>query len=103
MNLEVCGHRVMIKPDPVEDISEGGIILSVGDETKRERAGTVKGVLIGIGKTAWLGFDNGEPWAELGDRVYFAKYSGRFINHEDGEDYIICNDEDIQCIIRGDE
>jgi len=36
----------------------------------------------------------------IGDRVYYARYSGKTI--EDGDDkYIIVNDEDVQCIILG--
>ena len=31
------GHRVLILPDPVEEVTQSGIILSVGENRDRER------------------------------------------------------------------
>ena len=105
MSLEVCGHRVLIKPEHHEDeISEGalqGFKLDVGDEWKREKAGTVIGKIVSIGPTAWKDFSDGQPWAKVGDRVYYARYSGKTVIDGDDEYYIV-NDEDVQCIIKGD-
>ena len=104
--LEVVGHRVLIEPEHFEEeISDGalrGFKLDVGDEWKRERAATVIGVVRGIGPNAWLGFDDGKPWAKVGDRVYYAKYSGKTVTDGD-KNYIICNDEDIQAIVHKEE
>lgn len=102
MSLEVCGHRVLLKPDHFEEVTESGIILNVGDDWKREKAATVIGTIVDIGPNAWLAFDDGKPWAKVGDRVYYAKYSGKVVM--DGEDeYITCNDEDIIAIIHDDQ
>jgi len=98
--LEVVGHRVLIEPEHfAEEIGDGaleGFQLNIGEDWKRDRAATVIGVIKGVGPNAWLGFDNGNPWAKVGDKVYYAKYSGKVVT--DGEkSYIVCNDEDCNC------
>nr|ASN63651.1 co-chaperonin GroES [uncultured virus] len=97
-NLEVCGFRVLVEPKHFEEVTEGGIILNVGEDWKREKAATVIGTIVNVGPTAWKGFDDGVPWAKVGDKVYYAKYAGKTIVDGDKE-YVILNDEDIQCII----
>ena len=107
--VEMVGHRVLHKPaDDIthEEIKDGalaGFKLDVGDDWKRQKAGTVIGEVISIGPMAWKAFDGDnpewKPWAKVGDIVYFAKYGGKFITIDE-EDYIIINDEDVQGIIR---
>jgi chaperonin GroES len=97
--IDPAGHRVIIKPDPVEEVSKGGIVLAHGADKKRKESGQHIGVLVKIGPTAWKAFDNGEPWAHVGDHVYFAKYGGYEIEHN-GETYRVMNDEDVTAIIR---
>lgn len=93
--LVVLGHRVLIKPVFESEETDWGFKLDVGDDFKRHKAAAHVGEIISIGPNAWLAFDNGKPWAEVGDKVYFAKYGGKFITFED-EEYIIVNDEDVQ-------
>lgn len=95
--LKVVGHRVMLEPVDIEKSTEWGFQLDVTDTWRREKQATQKGKIVGVGDTAWLGFDDGRPWAEVGDVVYFAKHSGKFVKHN-GIEYYICNDEDIQAI-----
>lgn len=96
--VDPAGHRVIIKPDSLEEISEGGIVMAYVDK-KRQEGGIHTGTLIKIGPTAWKAFDDGVPWAKEGDRVYFAKYGGYEIDHN-GEKYRVMNDEDVTAIIR---
>ena len=104
--VEVCGHRVLLKPHfDHEEIQEGslkGFQLDVGETFKREKAATVVGEVVSIGNMAWKAFDGDnpdwKPWCEVGDVVYFAKRAGKFIKIEE-EDYLIVNDEDIQAVI----
>ena len=49
---EVLGHRVLIKPDPVETMSKGGILLSL--DARREKSETSSGTVIDYGPSAWL-------------------------------------------------
>jgi len=96
--IDPAGHRVIIKPDPLDEGSEGGIVIAHSDK-KRKEGGIHTGELIKIGPTAWKAFDEGEPWANVGDRVYFAKYGGYEIEHA-GQKYRVMNDEDVTAIIR---
>nr|ASN63817.1 co-chaperonin GroES [uncultured virus] len=107
-NLEVVGHRVLIRPHLQEETSEGGIYLAVGKTFERERGATQIGTIVGIGPNAWLDFksknDQGElvagtPWAKVGDVVYYAKYAGKDVTAGNDAKLVIVNDEDVQCII----
>lgn len=101
MRIEPAGHRVIVKPDALEEVTEGGIIIAHGADKKRKEQAQQTGVIVSVGPTAWKAFDEGEPWAAVGDRVYFAKYGGHIIE-DSGQEYRLLNDEDITAIIRGD-
>lgn len=91
------GTKVLVEPNEIPETTEGGIVIpdSVRD---RERYGSVRGVLIAVGKDAWLGT---EPFAKIGDKVFIAKYSG--IIAKDGDKaYLILNDEDVLATITED-
>lgn len=105
--LEPAGHRVLVKPDDIEETDEitksakaAGIQIVQDERTKKAKEATqIWGTLVAIGKTAWLAYDNGEHWAEVGDRVAYAKYGGSFIDDPDTKErYVILNDEDIKAI-----
>lgn len=104
--VEICGHRVLLKPEFVEEQTDWGFKLDVGDTFKREKAATIVGRVVSIGPMAWRAFDgqdpNWKPWAKVGDIVFFAKYGGKFITLNE-EDYIIVNDEDVQGILYREE
>lgn len=100
-NHKPTAFHVIVRPDPVEKESVGGIILYATDaDAKKERAAGVYGTLVAVGPTAWKGFDSGEPWAKVGDRVMFAKYSGKtFKDDSTDDDFVLLNDEDILAVI----
>lgn len=87
------GHRVLILPDPVEEVSESGIVLSVGQTADRERLAQLRGTIVELGSTAW--HDQPEPWAKVGDHIIFGKYSGLIYKGDDGLEYRIINDLDV--------
>ena len=91
------GHRVLILPDPVEEVTQSGIILSVGENRDRERLAQLKGTIVEVGNTAWL--DQPSPWAEVGNHVIFGKYSGLIYTGDDGKEYRIINDLDVVAIV----
>ena len=103
MNLSVVGHRVLLKPYLPKDTTDGGIYVGHTDTHKREQGATTIGIIVGIGPNAWLDFKPGTPWAEIGDRVYFAKYAGKEVRAGNEKTYVIINDEDVQCKIIEDE
>lgn len=91
------GHRVLILPDPVEEVTQSGIILSVGQERDRERLAQLKGTIVEVGDSAWL--DQPSPWAKVGDHVIFGKYSGLIYDGNDEKEYRIINDLDVVAIV----
>ena len=91
-------HRILVKPDPVETKSAGGIILTVNE--KREQAAAEKGVVISVGPTCFKDFGSDSDILKGGDRVYFAKYAGKIVKDVDGEEFVILNDEDIVAILK---
>jgi chaperonin GroES len=86
-------HRILLKPDPVEEISAGGIVLPK-DLLEKERKATEYATVVAIGDTAFVAFSPPSPPLAVGDRVVIARYSGKEIE-EDGNRYIVINDEDI--------
>ena len=113
-----CGDRVLVLPDVIEEVTEGGIILPTMDVQKHQ-LGQVAGVLVAVGPDAWMdrttntkrlidghlklveqkttGYS--KPFAKVGDRVCFARYNGQIVPGEDGKDYRLLNDEDITATI----
>jgi co-chaperonin GroES (HSP10) len=89
-----AGHRVLVLADKQPDKIGS---LFVPDNAKERRViENIFGEVVAIGPNAWKAFDDGTPWAKVGDRVAFAKYGG--FNLEDPETkivYRLLNDEDI--------
>lgn len=110
MKIEPAGHRVIVKPDPLSEIEQkelerfeslqkSGFEINDPKDKKRREQAVATGTIMAIGFTAWKAYDDGQPWAKVGDRVHFAKYGG-YAFEEDGETYRLLNDEDITAIIR---
>lgn len=92
--LHVKGRRVLVKPDPVEDISEGGIILSI--DKRLERTAVMKGTVLEIGHLCWKDFTDETPWCQVGDWVMYSPYAGQIIKVPGTkEEILVMNDEDI--------
>lgn len=93
--FEMVGYRLLVLPDPVETTSKGGIVI-VTDE-KLEKAGQQKGVVVSIGPECWKTPEgHWGRWVEEGDRILFAKNSGRLIIDTDtGIEYMVLNDTDV--------
>ena len=93
-----AGHKVLIKPKPVEK-QIGSIILAIDEQ--REFAATTEGEVIALGETAYLKVDDGRPWCKPGDYVSYGKYAGAVVQDPDTkEDYVVVHDVDIVCIIK---
>lgn len=98
--IQPTGFHVLIRPDPVETKSEGGIILAVNEKIEKHQTDT--GVIVGIGDCAWHDKAEGFAWAKIGDRVNYAKHAGKFVTDEEtDEEFLIVNDEDVLAIQRG--
>lgn len=99
MKIEPTGHYVLIKPDAVEELSKGGIVIPIQNKTA-ELLATVTGVIAKIGPNAWRAFDDGLPWANIGDRVFITKNVGKLIKDQDtAEEYFLITDENVLAVI----
>lgn len=114
MAIVPCGHRVLVRQDKVDEhdivlkkAREAGLELALDRQT-RYQFGVDEGIVVKVGATAWKDF-GGEPWAKEGDRVIFAKNTGKVVvdpsekelKEDDRTPYVILNDEDIVAVVRG--
>ena len=103
--LAITGFRVLIRPDPIEEVSKSGIVLIASKmQERKEMAAQMTGVILAIGRTAWKAFDKGpdwQPWAKVGDHVVYTRYGARYVpDPEDTEQTLaIINDEDVLAVI----
>lgn len=94
-----AGHKVLIRPLEVPEMSEGGIVL-VTDKDKELHA-TTEGTVVALGETAYMKVDDGRPWCKPGDRVLYAKYAGAMVKDPTTEeDFVVVHDVDIVCVIQ---
>ncbi len=97
--LEALGNRVIIKPDSIEEVTSGGIVIAQTETYLREeKAATSTGTIVDFGEAAWLDpIMGGTPWVDVGDRVVYARYAGKFVTDpDDNEEYVVINDDAIQ-------
>ena len=96
-------YNCVVRMDPVESKSAGGIILPTS-KTDRDKLAADEGMLVAISPLAF----NYDQWPadarkpQVGDRVMFARYSGTLYqpNGEDKEpQYRILKDKDIIAVI----
>lgn len=111
MAIIPCGHRVLLKvnkyveqDDVMRRAKALGIQLELDKHTRYD-ASVDKGVIISVGTTAWKDF--GDPWAEVGDTVVFAKNAGKFVEDPSDPDtddktyqYVLLNDDDVVAVVK---
>lgn len=96
---KAVGFRLLVKPDAIEEISKGGIVLAL--DAKLERGAQVTGIVLDVGPEAFKAFNKAAglvdaPWVKVGDRIYYAKYAGkRIVDEKTKEELLFLNDEDI--------
>lgn len=117
MKLKPVGHRLLVKPDNIEEIEaitkEHQALKSLNFEIakpdgqmRREQQGTDTGVVVAIGPNAWKlpqygwGEEFWEPWCKVGDRIVFGRYAGKLKEDpETKEEFMCINDDDVQMIV----
>jgi chaperonin GroES len=90
--------RIVVKPDPVEEVTAGGIIRPDVVKDKAKYAAT-KATVVAVGCNAFLEWGEAAKKPKPGDRVIFAQYTGAREKGADGEDYVVMNDKDLLAII----
>ena len=88
------GERILIQPEEVEKVSQGGIIML---DSEKQGLAQVYGHLVAHGVDAWS--DYAEPFAAVGDRIMFAKYGGLLVTGMDGVAYRVMNDTDVTATV----
>ena len=88
------GGHLLVLPAKVEEMTAGGIIIPQDTREKEQQAATI-GTLIAVGSSAWKDLDDGSPWAEVGNKVSYARYAGISMVGQDDEDYVLINDNDV--------
>lgn len=94
MNLRPLGDKIVVKAEPNEEITKGGLVLP---ETVKEKP--VEGTVVAVGPGKVL--DNGTRQTmdvAVNDRVIYSKYSGTEVKL-DGEKYLIISERDVLAVI----
>lgn len=93
-----AGYRVLIRPDKVEQKTQGGIIIPETEREKQQfRQSTA--TVVAIGEFAWQDYQG--PWAKVEDKVLTKEYPGVLVKDPDTqEEYRLINDSDILAIIK---
>ena len=94
MNIRPLRDRVVVKREPEERKSAGGIVIP---DTASEKPTFGKVIAVGQGKV----LENGQthtPDIKVGDRVLFGKYSGTEVK-VDNEDLIVMREDDVMAVV----
>jgi chaperonin GroES len=89
MKIKPLADRVLVKPDPAEEKTAGGLIIP---DTAKEKplAGTVV--------AAGPGTEDVKMEVKKGDKVLYGKYAGTEVTH-DSETYLIMKQNDIFAVL----
>lgn len=97
--IRLMEYNVMVKLDPVEEKTSGGIFLPPSAKDKEE-AKNDEGTLVGIAAHAfsYAEWPSEEHKPKYGDRVLFARYAGT-VWEQGGHKYRILKDKEIIGVI----
>lgn len=103
MAIDVLGHRILIKPERLEDLdkvlrsAKAMGIEVVTEDGERAQAAVDRGVVVQVGQSAFKDFGT-SPWCNAGDYIAYARYAGKAMTDPDtDEEFLIINDEDVIC------
>ena len=92
-------HTVLIKPDEVETKTASGIVIP-DLVTEKERKAMEYGTVVTVGPRAFIDYGRDPTILKGGDRVSYARYSGKVIKDTDGVEYVLVNDIDLLAILK---
>lgn len=94
--FNVVGHRILLKPEGGEKVTESGIVIP-DNAAEREEAKTVWAEVLEIGTECWS--DKTTDFCDIGDRILVGKYAGKFeVSPIDGKRYRFLNDLDVMAV-----
>ena len=101
--IKILLHHVLVKTEDATDADQdlkrakaAGIILELD---KREQAAVEYGTVVKIGPTSFKDLGRDPTILKEGDRISFARYSGKSIKDSDGTEYLLLNDQDVLVVI----
>lgn len=101
--IKILLHHILVKLDDATDADDmykrakaAGIHLELD---KREQAAVEYGTVVKIGPTAFKDLGRDPTILKEGDRISFARYSGKSIKDSDGTEYLLLNDQDVLVVI----
>ena len=89
MNVKPLSDRVLVKPNPAEEMTASGLIIP---DTAKEKPLAGKVVAAGPGPA------DVKMEVKVGDEVLYGKYAGTEL-HIDGEDYLMMKQQDILAVV----
>ena len=103
MAIKILLHHILAKLDDATEADQdlkrakaAGIILELD---KREQAAVEYGTVVKVGPTSFKDLGRDPTILKEGDRISFARYSGKSIKDSDGTEYILLNDSDVLVVI----
>ncbi len=100
--LMATEFKILVLADVVEEKTKGGII-KLASTREAEQFATTEGILIDAAPGAFT-YLSDEEWGDkkpkVGDKVIYAKYSGRQAMGNDGKEYTFMADKDLLGIRR---
>ncbi len=100
--INVCGYRILVEPEIIEEKFESSLDLVKVDETKdHEKRNTQKGLVVQVGPDAYKPGDCKGPWCKAGDTVLMTRGSGLEFLEDSGRELLIVNEEDILAVLGG--
>lgn len=95
-------YRLLVKPYDIFDKDESYAAAKrmglevVGDSKKREQQSVDKGVVVALGPTV-----DSDLHAKIGDDIVWARHAGKeVVDPENGETFVVLNDEDVVAVIK---
>lgn len=113
-----AGNRVLVFVDQIDDKMKDGVIELLADTIEAQQSSNASGVVVAVGPDAFKHATErvytvkedgrrvlieervsaySEPFADVGDRISFAKFAGFKYKGKDGKRYLVMLDEDITC------
>lgn len=101
--IKLLTHHVLVKTADVTEEDEhfrrakaAGIELP---QLKREQQAVEYGTVVNVGPTAFVDYGRDPTILKVGDRISFARYSGKSIKDSDDTEFLLLNDSDVLVVI----
>ena len=95
--INPVGHRLLVLPEEVEEVTQSGIIVTVGNQKDREQLAQIRGTVVAMGTTAYA--DQKDPWCQVGDFVIVRPNAGTRLKIQ-GREFRLINDDSVESVVQ---